>query len=92
MPNRHHTASERSFPRTVAAFALLAVGAVWLLTRVRPGHAPSSGREGGAPRTAATPAAPHPAEPPWASVAGEEDPGAAVEPPAAAAPPRDGRG
>jgi hypothetical protein len=86
MPNRHPTASERSIPRTVAAVALLAVGAAWLLTRVRPRRAPSSRREGNAPRSATTPVVQHPAEPPWASVAGEEDPGAAVEPPAAAAP------
>lgn len=91
MPNRHHTASERSIPRTVAAVALLAVGAVWLLTRVQPGRAPSSRRQGDAPPAAATTPVLHPAEPPWASVAGEEDPGAAVEPPAAAAP-HDGRG
>lgn len=91
MPNRHPTASKRSIPGTVAAVALLAFGAVWLLTRVRPRRAPSSREKGNAPRTAATPVVPHPAEPPWASVAGEEDPGAAVEPPAATAP-RDGRG
>lgn len=89
MLNRHHTASERSIPRMVAALTLLGVGAVWLLTRAWPGRTLSSRGQGDAPRPAA-PEASNPTEPLWASVAGEEDPGAAVEPPPAVTP-HDGR-
>lgn len=86
MLNRRHTASERSIPRMVAALTLLGLGTVWLLTRAWPDRTLSSGGQGNAPRPAAAPAASNPTEPLWASVAGEEDPGAAVEPPSAATP------
>ena len=90
MLNRRHTASERAFPRMVAALTLLGLGAVWWLTRAWPDRTRSSRGQGNAPRPAAAPARPNPTEPPWASVAGEEDPGAAVEPPSAVTP-HDGR-
>lgn len=90
MLNRRRTASERAFPRMVAALTLLGLGAVWWLTRAWPDRTLSSQQQGDEPRPAVPPAASNPAEPPWASVAGEEDPGAAVEPPSAATP-HDGR-
>lgn len=82
MLNRRFTASGRSIPRMVAALALLGIGAAWLLARVWPARTrPLQGQAGAAPRPAVTPEVPSPVEPLWASVAGEEDPGAAVEPP-----------
>lgn len=91
MLNRRHTASARSIPRMVAALTLLGAGAVWALTRVGASRARSSrGQREDAPRPATAPEAPNATEPLWASVAGEEDPGASVEPPSAATP-HDGR-
>jgi hypothetical protein len=86
MLNRRHTTPERTFPRMVAALALLGLGAVWLRTRARPDRT----GQGNTPRPSAAPATSNPTEPLWASVAGEEDPGAAVEPPSVATP-HDGR-
>ena len=90
MLNHHHTASERSIPRMVAALTLLGVGAVWWLTRALPDRTISSREQGDAPRPDVAPEVPDPAAPLWASVAGEEDPGAAVEPPPVVTP-QDGR-
>lgn len=86
MLNRHITASGRSIPRMVVALALVGVGAAWLLSRVRPARMPPLREQARAARPAVSPEVPNPAEPLWASVAGEEDPGAAVEPPSAATP------
>lgn len=91
MLNRRFTASGRSIPRMAAALALLGIGAAWLLARVWPARTRPLRGQAGAPRPAVTPAVPNPVEPLWASVAGEEDPGAAVEPPPFATPPHDGR-
>jgi hypothetical protein len=93
MLNRRHTVSGRSIPRMVAALTLLGAGVVWVLTRSGPGRTLSSrarGQRGNAPRPATAPERPNATEPLWASVAGEEDPGASVEPPSAATP-HDGR-
>jgi hypothetical protein len=90
MLNHRHTASGRTIPGMVAALALLGAGVVWLLTRGGPARAlPSRGPRGPrgvAPRPAAAAQWPEATEPQWASVAGEEDPGASVEPPSAATP------
>jgi hypothetical protein len=87
MLNRHFTPSGRFIPRMAAALALAGVGVAWLLRRARPGRTrPLQGHP------AVTQEAPNPVEPLWASVAGEEDPGAAVDPPApSATPPHDDR-
>jgi hypothetical protein len=91
MLNHRHTASGRTIPRMVVALALLGAGVVWLLRRDGPARAlPPRGQRGDAPPPAAAPQRPEATEPLWASVAGEEDPGASVEPPLAATP-RDGR-
>lgn len=92
MLNRHFTASGRSIPRMVAALALLGIGAAWLLARVWPARTRPLQGQAGAPHPTVTPEVPNPVEPLWASVAGEEDPGAAVEPPPpSATPPHGGR-
>lgn len=84
MLNRHVTAPKRSIPRMVAALALIGIGAAWLLGRVRPARTIPLREQALAPQPAVNTEVPNPAEPLWASVAGEEDPGAAVEPPPAA--------